>query len=120
MMEKFNHYFVDTLKNRYADFTGKATRSEYWYFILFYVLLSIAFALVDLLVLNPMLGMNAQEASQGGILQVLFALALLVPSLAIAVRRFHDISMSGWWILLGLIPVLGFFLLIYFFVQKSK
>jgi len=120
MMENFNHYFVDTLKNRYADFNGKATRSEYWYFILFYVLMSIAFALVDVFVLNPMLGMNTQEASQGGILQMIFALALLVPSIAIAVRRFHDINMSGWWILLGLIPVLGFFALIYFFVQKSK
>ena len=90
---------MDTLKNRYADFKGKATRSEYWYFILFYVMVSIALALIDLLVLNPMLGMTAQEASQGGILQVLFALALFVPSIAIAIRRFHDINMSGWWIL---------------------
>jgi len=120
MMENFNHYFVDTLKNRYADFNGKATRSEYWYFILFYVLLNIAFVFVDMLVLNPMLGMNTQEASRGGLLQVIFALALLVPSIALAVRRFHDIKMSGWWVLLGFIPVLGFFVLVYFFVQKSK
>jgi len=120
MKENFNRYFVDTVKNRYADFNGKATRSEYWYFILFYVLISIALAFVDMLILNPMLGMSTEEAGRGGVLQMIFALGLFVPSIAIAIRRFHDINMSGWWLLLGFIPILGFFILIYFFVQKSK
>jgi uncharacterized membrane protein YhaH (DUF805 family) len=119
-MENIKRYFIDTLKNKYADFNGKATRSEYWYYVLFYILFSIALAFVDTLVLNPMLGMTTQEASQGGMLQMIFSLGLLIPSIAIAVRRFHDISMSGWWILIGLIPILGFLALIYFFVQKSK
>ena len=96
-MEKFNQYFIDTLKNRYADFNGKATRSQYWYFVLFYVLLSIVFVIIDTFVVNPMLGMNVQEGSSGGLLQMIFALALLIPFIAIGVRRLHDIGKSGWW-----------------------
>ena len=119
-MEQFNQYFLDTIKNKYADFNGRATRSEYWYFVLFYVLLSIVFAIIDTLVINPLLGMNVQEVSQGGILQFIFALALIVPSIAIGVRRLHDIKMSGWWLLIALIPILGLLTLLYFFVQKSK
>ncbi len=119
-MEKFNHYFLDTLKNRYADFNGKATRSQYWYFVLFYVLLSIVLALIDIFVVNPLLGINIQEAYQGGILQTVFALALIIPTIAIGVRRLHDIGKSGWLMLIALVPIIGFLVLIFFFVQESK
>ncbi len=119
-MEKFNHYFVNTLKNKYADFNGRATRSEYWYFILFYILISIVLVLIDRSVINPQLGMTVEEVTQGGILQFIFALGLLIPSIAIGIRRLHDIGKSGWWLLIGLVPLLGAIVLIYFFVQKSK
>lgn len=119
-MEQFKRYFVDTLKHRYADFEGKATRSQYWYFVLFYVLLSIVLVLIDTFVVNPLLGMNIQEASQGGILQMVFALALIIPTIAIGVRRLHDIGKSGWWMLISLVPIIGFLVLIFFFVQESK
>lgn len=119
-MEQFNRYFLDTIKNRYADFNGKATRSQYWYFVLFYVLLSIVLVLIDTFVVNPLLGMNIQEASQGGILQMVFALALIIPTIAIGVRRLHDIGKSGWWMLISLVPIIGFLVLIFFFVQESK
>ena len=119
-MEQFNHYFLDTLKKRYADFDGRATRSEYWYFVLFYIIIAIVLAMLDTYVMNPMLGMSATEAGRGGILQMIFALGLLVPSIAVGVRRLHDIGKSGWLILIGIIPILGGLILIYFFVQKSK
>ena len=119
-MEQFNHYFLDTLKKRYADFDGRATRSEYWYFVLFYVIIAIVLGMLDAFVMNPMLGMSATEAGRGGILQMVFALGILIPSIAVGVRRLHDINMSGWWLLLGFIPILGGLVLIYFFVQKSK
>ena len=118
-MEKFNHYFLDTLKNRYADFNGKATRSQYWYFVLFYVLLSLVLALIDIFVVNPLLGINIQEASTL-ILQTVFALALIIPTIAIGVRRLHDIGKSGWWMLISFVPIIGFLVLIFFFVQESK
>ena len=119
-MHQFNRYFLDTLKNRYADFKGRASRSEYWYFVLFYVILVVIFRLLDSLVLNPMLGASAEQATQGGLLQMIFAVALIIPSIAIGARRLHDIGKSGWWLLIGFIPVLGAIVLIYFFVQKSK
>jgi len=91
-MEQFQRYFIDTLKNRYAAFKGRATRSEYWYFLLF----SIIIALI---------------------------LTALIPSVALAIRRLHDIGKSGWWILLGIIPVvniIGIFVLLYFFIKDSQ
>ena len=99
---------------------GRATRSEYWYFILFYVLISIALQLLDTFVINPMLGMTATEAAQGGFAQVLFSLALLLPLIAIGIRRLHDTNKSGWWMLLALIPILGSLVLLFFFVQESQ
>lgn len=119
-MENFNHYFLDTLKKKYADFNGKATRSEYWYYILFYVLVSFVFVVLDIFLINPLLGMSVEEANKGGILQFVFGLAMLVPSIAVGVRRLHDTARSGWWLLIGLIPVIGLLVLIYFFVQRSK
>ena len=119
-MEQFNQYFLDTIKNRYADFNGRATRSEYWYYTLFYIILAIILSLMDTYLVNPILGMTPSEALGGGFAQMAFALALLIPSIAIGVRRLHDINMSGWWLLIGLIPILGGLVLLYFFVQKSK
>ena len=119
-MEQFNHYFLDIIKKRYADFDGRATRSEYWYFILFYIIIAIILGMIDTFVVNPMLGMDAIDAGRGGILQMVFALGVLIPSIAIGVRRLHDIGKSGWWMLISFVPVIGFFVLLYFFVQKSK
>lgn len=119
-MEQFNRYFVDTVKNRYAKFDGRATRSEYWYFILFNFIISFIAVLLDRVVINPMLGATPEQAQQGGFLQIIIALALLIPSIALGVRRLHDIGKSGWWILVGLIPIIGFIVLIYFYVQDSQ
>ncbi len=76
--------------------------------------------MIDAYVVNPMMGMSAADAAKGGILQMVFALGLIVPSIAVGVRRLHDIGKSGWLLLIGLIPILGGLVLIYFFVQKSK
>ena len=119
-MEQFNEYFLGTIKNRYADFNGRATRSEYWYYTLFYIILAIILNLMDTYLVNPILGMTPPEALGGGFIQMAFALALIIPSIAIGVRRLHDIKMSGWWLLIGLVPILGGLVLLYFFVQKSK
>ncbi len=119
-MEAFNRYFLDTIKYRYAKFDGRASRSEFWYFTLFYTLISIALAFVDFLMINPMLGATPDQAARGGLLQILFALAMLLPSIAVAVRRLHDIGKSGWWYLIAFIPIVGPFVLLYFFVLDSQ
>jgi len=119
-MEQFNRYFVNTIKNRYAKFDGRASRSEFWYFILFYFVSNIILALLDTFVINPMLGATPSQMGQGGFLQIIFALAMLVPSIAIAIRRLHDIGKSGWWYLIVFIPIVGLLVLLYFFVQDSQ
>jgi len=119
-MEQFNRYFLDTLKYRYAKFDGRATRSEFWYFALFSFIGSFIFGLIDALIVNPMLGATPGQMGQGGFLQFIFALALMVPSIALAVRRLHDIGKSGWWYLIAFIPIVGVLVLLYFFVLDSQ
>ncbi len=119
-MEAFKRYFIDTLKYRYAQFHGRASRSEFWYFMLFYLLIDIVLVFIDLLVVDPMLGITPDQAGQGGLLEIIYALAMLIPSIALAVRRLHDIGKSGWWYLIGLIPLVGALVLLYFFVLDSQ
>jgi len=119
-MEQFNRYFLDTIKNRYAKFDGRATRSEYWYFVLFYFILSIIAVLFDTIIINPMLGATPEQAGEGGFLQIILALGLLIPSIGLGIRRLHDIGKSGWWMLIGFIPIIGLLALIYFYVQDSQ
>ena len=93
--------FVTCLK-KYADFSGRATRSEYWWFVLCEVLiLGIASLISDWL-------------------PGLFALALVLPALAVGARRLHDTGRSGWWLLLMLVPVIGGLFLLYWAVLPSQ
>lgn len=98
-------YFINGL-NKYADFTGRAQRKEYWMFILFYMIFYLVLVALDT-VLDTVF------------LSGLFSLALLVPNISIAARRLHDTGRSGWWQLIGLIPLIGFIILIVFLVQDS-
>ncbi|BBM03905.1 DUF805 domain-containing protein [Microbulbifer sp. GL-2] len=98
-------YFLDAL-SKYADFTGRARRTEFWMFTLIYIVLSIGVSLLDVL-----LG--------AGFLAILFALALLVPTISITARRLHDTGRSGWWQLLNLIPLIGGIILIIFLILDS-
>ena len=87
------NWYLDVLKN-YAVFQGRARRSEFWYFTLFHFI-----AIVVLSVIDGMLGI--------ALLSSIYVLATLIPSLAVAVRRFHDTGRSGWWVLIALIPFVG-------------
>ena len=101
---------VQTVLAKYVRFQGRASRPEYWYWILFYIVLSIIASMLDRAVFNT---------SYGSWFSAIVGLGLLLPSLAVTVRRLHDTSRSGWWILLGLIPVVGGIILIVFYVQDS-
>ena len=108
------NWFLVAVKQKYADFTGRATRSEYWYFVLFYLLLSAGLMFVDALLgwFNSELGI--------GVLSGIYTLALMIPSLSVTVRRLHDTGRSAWWLLLGLVPIIGGIVLLVFFVQDSQ
>ena len=119
-MSTFNNYFIDTVKNRYADFKGRATRSEYWYFVLYYVIIAIILLIIDIAFINPMIGLTGEAASQGSVLTFIFAFAMLPPQIGLVVRRLHDIGKTGWWYFLLFIPIIGALVLLYFFVQDSQ
>ncbi len=94
------NWYKKVVFQHYADFNGRARRKEYWMFVLFNMIFAIA-----ALVLDNILGI-AMEGN-GGPIYFLYALAVLIPGLAAAVRRLHDIGKSGWMILIGLIPLIG-------------
>src|SRR4028118_801570 len=98
---------------RYAEFSGRSRRKEYWMFTLMLVILNVVISLVE-----GMLGLTGTIGTYGPITLVVF-LAVLVPSIAVGVRRLHDTGRSGWWMLIGLIPILGAIVLLIFFVLEG-
>lgn len=106
---------VRTCLSKYVDFSGRARRSEYWYFALFTFLAGIVTNILDSIV-----GTDYDGATSGGLLNTLVSLALFLPGLAAGVRRLHDTDRSGWWILIGLIPIVGWILIIVWFCTDSK
>ncbi|MGH2938469.1 MAG: DUF805 domain-containing protein [Solirubrobacterales bacterium] len=92
--------------SKYAQFSGRSSRSAYWWFVLFYVLVYIATTIVDAAINTP-------------VLTVLAVLALLLPSLAVLVRRLHDTDRSGWWIFISFVPFVGSIVLIVFACTDS-
>ena len=107
-------WFLEALTKKYATFEGRARRSEYWYFVLFYVLVIFVLVIVD-----GVTGTLNEEAGIG-LLSGLFMLATILPSLAVLVRRLHDTDRSGWWALLNLIPFIGALVLLVFTVLDSQ
>jgi uncharacterized membrane protein YhaH (DUF805 family) len=105
-------WYLKVLKN-YANFEGRARRKEYWMFFLFNVLIAIVLGIVD--------GVLGMKTSSGfGILGTLYSLAVLVPGIAVGVRRLHDTDKSGWWMLIALIPLLGAIVLIVFLATEGN
>jgi uncharacterized membrane protein YhaH (DUF805 family) len=106
------NWYLKVLK-QYADFSGRARRMEYWMFVLFNVLFAIAAAILD-----NLLGLSFGVGY--GPIYLLYALAVLIPGLAVLVRRLHDINKSGWWIFILLIPLIGsIWLLILLFTDSD-
>jgi uncharacterized membrane protein YhaH (DUF805 family) len=93
---------IKTCLTKYVDFKGRASRSEFWWFVLFSAIA------------------NFGSGAISDQLQVIVALALFLPYLAASIRRLHDIGKNWYWILIGIIPLIGALVLIYFYVQKSS
>ena len=100
-------YYLEALK-KYAVFSGRARRAEYWYFVLFNLIVAFVLALIDTL-----LG-TTTGVSSFGLLSGIYSLAVLIPTLAVMVRRLHDIDRTGWWLLINLVPLVGTIVLLVF------
>ncbi|MGB8363740.1 MAG: DUF805 domain-containing protein [Rhizomicrobium sp.] len=99
--------FRNIVTQHYFDFEGRARRATFWYFVLAYFIIAIV------------LGIIQSILHLYGVLTGLLAVALLLPNLGLAVRRLHDIGRSGWWILIGLIPIVGWILVIYWYCVEG-
>lgn len=114
-------YYLNALKN-YATFTGRARRSEYWYFVLFNIIFAVAAMLLDRLI-GDTFRMNTASGDISlpyGYVYVLYVLAVFLPGLALSVRRLHDIGKSGWFFLIVLIPFIGAIWLIVLYCTDSQ
>lgn len=105
-------WYLGVLK-KYAEFGGRARRKEYWMFVLFNIIIALVLGLID-----SMLGLTTESGM--GILGGLYTLAVLLPAIAVGVRRLHDTGRSGWWMLLVFVPLIGPIVLIVFFVLDSQ
>lgn len=100
-------YYLEAFK-KYAVFSGRARRAEFWYFVLFNVIVAFVLALIG--------GLIGAAIGDGyaGILSGIYGLAVIIPTLALWVRRLHDIDRTGWWVLINLIPLVGAIVLLVF------
>ncbi len=111
---------------RYADFSGRSRRKEYWMYFLFVIIVSVVLHIVDralglgggssssMSTAGPQIGAGASY--HAGVLGIIFSLATLVPSIAVGVRRLHDTDRSGWWLLIAFVPFIGAIVLLVFFL----
>lgn len=126
--------FMDSIKTcfgKYATFKGRASRSEFWYFALFIWVGVIVLSFVDSTVFGPreVVMMSATDSFADGMsfdmswqpqpITALFMLATLLPNISVMVRRLHDTARSGWWYWIVLVPLIGFIVLLVFFVGKG-
>jgi uncharacterized membrane protein YhaH (DUF805 family) len=102
-------WFLNPIKNQYADFDGRTMRKPFWMFILIYIIVSAILSTFE-----DFLGMKETPYVSG-----LYGLILLLPSLAITTRRLHDTGRSGWWQLLWLLPIIGWIILVVFLAQDT-
>jgi uncharacterized membrane protein YhaH (DUF805 family) len=99
---------------RYAEFSGRSRRKEYWMFTLLMVIAGIVIGTIE-----GILGINTMVGGIYGPLTTLLVLATIVPSIAVGIRRLHDTDRSGWWLLICLIPLIGSLILLFFFVSDG-
>ncbi len=100
-------WYVQVLK-KYVVFGGRARRKEYWYFALFNLIFALVLGVIDGLV------------GTYSVLSSLYSLAVLLPAIGVSVRRLHDTGRSGWWLFIGLIPLIGAIILLVYMVSDSQ
>ncbi|KZY60199.1 hypothetical protein A3742_09140 [Oleiphilus sp. HI0071] len=106
------NWYLTVLK-KYAVFEGRSRRKEYWFFVLISTIVGSCFIMID-----RQMG-NYDPETQVGFLHSLYSLLVLLPTVALSVRRLHDTGRSGWWLLLLFLPIIGWIVLLIFYVLKG-
>ena len=109
---------VKSFWSHYSKFKGRSRRSEYWWIQLFLVLTNLAVAAIDLVLMNGDVERFIANGG-GGIVGLIWILVTIVPALAVLVRRLHDTGKSGWWALIGFVPLVGGIVLLVLTVLDS-
>ena len=109
------NWYLKVVKDHYFDFKGRARRTEFWMFILITTIISIVLAVVD-----NLLNLNFGDADNSGILESIYSLLIFIPSLAVSVRRLHDVGKSGWYLLLWLLPIIGWIWLLVLYCMEGE
>ncbi len=117
--------FTDSIKtcfSKYATFSGRASRPEYWWFVVFFIVADLLLATLDSVLFGTVVTTsNSFEASTNTpILSGLFGLAMFLPTISVTVRRLHDGGRSGWWYWIALIPLVGFIVLIVWLASAGE
>jgi uncharacterized membrane protein YhaH (DUF805 family) len=106
-------WYIDVIK-KYAVFDGRARRKEFWMFTLFNAIVGIILSILDTII-----GTDFGGRTGGGWLSTIYYLAVLLPVIGVSIRRMHDTNRSGWWILIYLVPCVGWIIFIVFAAQEG-
>ena len=117
-------WYLKVVRDNYANFSGRARRKEFWMFVLFNMVISWILTFLDNMLglkfdSQPIPGYEWATYTQGGYLSGIYSLAVIIPSLAVGVRRLHDIGKSGWNILWGIVCCVGWIYLIYLYILEG-
>jgi uncharacterized membrane protein YhaH (DUF805 family) len=110
---------VKSVLGKYVSFSGRASRSEYWWWTLALIILFVVLGVIDGAIIAPLLGLERFASNAGQPLSLLTALLILLPSIAVTARRLHDTDRTAWWLLVGLVPLVGNLVLLFFYVQQG-
>ncbi len=108
------NYFISCIKDKYCCFSGRARRKEYWMFVLFNIIFSFVIGFISVFLAN------VTNVTAFLYLSTIYNLAMILPGLSVGVRRLHDTDKSGWFVLLGLIPIVGAIILLVFMCLDSN
>ncbi len=118
-MNYFYDYYVDIFKSKYIKFDGRSSRSEFWFFALFNLVISSLLFVLDIALGTTYTPEVADTAQSIGYISSVYSIFVLIPSLALTFRRLHDVNKSAWWLFAIFIPLIGFFIILYFYVKAG-
>lgn len=116
-MNELKNNFLHVVRDNYFNFSGRARRREFWMYVLAVIILSIIVSIIDSVLFPNFMGESSLGSS--GPLSSLLSLLLLIPGIAISVRRLHDTGRTGWWYLLVFVIIIGWIVLLIWFVQEG-